>query len=995
MTLYHIKNGGNDSLAGTTPATAWETLDKARAHQAASGAEGDEYALAGGSAWYGEQLKNGRSGIRWRAYNPSPGSRMTPPIVSGALDLATGDWTDQGSNVWTATITGVTAALAHLFFGGIHGLLQATAGAVNAAYEWHFATGTSVLTVYSVGNPTTIYGTMRLVILDQVWDLNDKDDCSCDGIDLRDWGAGGTFPGAVYAAAGTAPERCKLNRCHVDNGALAALYPAVRNIGGLLLEVNHCDIIRVKNVIDNLAGTSLAAGNKIAGIAGYAFTTTTGTITYRRNRGFGIAAVSAAAAGSSVVDGGDNVFTEDPKVRRHNRIAANVLMSLSVDDLGEYPGSQRFLEEALEAIRVREGRDRARYPLGIGVTPAGLAASEVTAALIRKFRDLGAEILNHSWSHQPYAASGAALQVRHLTESVGATTATLTIAANALTTSIDSATDLNLDLTNALQDTWLELAAKINAHTSGLALQYVGTGNVSAASAQVIAPYLDENEDRVDGSFIARVVGTELTSWSGPDGNGEYYAACASEPDTCEVDGVEWTKGTVGSLAADEWGWDAGSGGRLYMGTNPATLEVVVNDDHGVTVAIEADTSLGDIVTALEAVTGSVWTVTYRAGSAAAHLADWLAEAAHADVMTASTAIETKPTYVAELLEVETHPYGHSKSLAAVSAQDIADTDLELSVDDTVLMPLEVKTCHDWLVAAGVTPGTVYVYPFGTYDAAMPAILENATNGAYEGARLALLGGGTNLSIGANPFKIACQFLSETTCPDPETTKKVVGNVAFLAQILGLNVCFYTHPYNWSSGEQLGWVLDAIREWGTYATLEEISDYIRAQTALTANRAYAVAGSSIVEPNLELARLSPLRGQGVILGAGPFRDIHDEVLDQFSPPDIGARAYHEWNLLKGVEEIAVGLKPKLIGSTSASVATGNSGTLTIAPEQIYRLHLDPDGLPSVQPVVVVQVAPGASSGMTITSAILEVIPVWESDEDLSPEIGRASCRERV
>ena len=59
-----------------------------------------------------------------------------------ALDIATGDWTDQGSNVWTATITVVTAALAHLFFGVLHGLFKAPAGADTAAYEWAFDTGT-------------------------------------------------------------------------------------------------------------------------------------------------------------------------------------------------------------------------------------------------------------------------------------------------------------------------------------------------------------------------------------------------------------------------------------------------------------------------------------------------------------------------------------------------------------------------------------------------------------------------------------------------------------------------------------------------------------------------------------------------------------------------------------------------------------------------------------------------------------------------------------
>jgi hypothetical protein len=89
--------------------------------------------------------------------------------------------------------------------------------------------------------------------------------------------------------------------------------------------------------------------------------------------------------------------------------------------------------------------------------------------------------------------------------------------------------------------------------------------------------------------------GNELTPWTGPDGNGEYYAASPNHPIALEVDGDALTEGTVGSLADDEWGWDAGSGGRVYLAGDPSTATVVANPDG---YAIAADDFLVITVTA-------------------------------------------------------------------------------------------------------------------------------------------------------------------------------------------------------------------------------------------------------------------------------------------------------------------------------------------------------------------------------------------------------------
>ena len=77
-------------------------------------------------------------------------------------------WTETApfSNVWTRNVSGVYPT--DLYFGSTLGTLVASAAAVSAAYQWHYDSGTGVLTAYSETvstNPTAAYGSMRLIIL--------------------------------------------------------------------------------------------------------------------------------------------------------------------------------------------------------------------------------------------------------------------------------------------------------------------------------------------------------------------------------------------------------------------------------------------------------------------------------------------------------------------------------------------------------------------------------------------------------------------------------------------------------------------------------------------------------------------------------------------------------------------------------------------------------------------------------------------------------------
>lgn len=84
--------------------------------------------------------------------------------------------------------------------------------------------------------------------------------------------------------------------------------------------------------------------------------------------------------------------------------------------------------------------------------------------------------------------------------------------------------------------------------------------------------------------YIGSVPGTLLKedlvtdSWAGPNGDGEYRVDQDREPDRVSVDGVEWDRGTVGSLAADEWDWDDVDE-RLWLGGDPGVLDVLMSFD--------------------------------------------------------------------------------------------------------------------------------------------------------------------------------------------------------------------------------------------------------------------------------------------------------------------------------------------------------------------------------------------------------------------------------
>ncbi len=158
---YFISNTGDDGLAGTSPATAWETISK---HNSETFASGDSILFNRDDEWR-EMMTipssgGGSASIVYGAYGSG-----ADPIINGA-NLVTG-WVVHSGNVWKATYTTNPNVVIDADSLGIE---ETVLGNVNAVYEWYYSSNT--LYLYSTTDPDlrTIEAGKRLNCVDS----NDK-----------------------------------------------------------------------------------------------------------------------------------------------------------------------------------------------------------------------------------------------------------------------------------------------------------------------------------------------------------------------------------------------------------------------------------------------------------------------------------------------------------------------------------------------------------------------------------------------------------------------------------------------------------------------------------------------------------------------------------------------------------------------------------------------------------------------------------------------------
>lgn len=152
MATYYVKNDGDDSADGLSDSTAWATISKVNGETLSPG---DEVRFKRGDLW--------RETLDFGSNDGAPGNHIyfgaygvgAKPRISGS-DLIT-TWSDEGSNVWSASVAVGSFDPELVLFDGVVGTEEASQGAVNAANEWYFDTATDTLYVYSTADPDTAF----------------------------------------------------------------------------------------------------------------------------------------------------------------------------------------------------------------------------------------------------------------------------------------------------------------------------------------------------------------------------------------------------------------------------------------------------------------------------------------------------------------------------------------------------------------------------------------------------------------------------------------------------------------------------------------------------------------------------------------------------------------------------------------------------------------------------------------------------------------------
>lgn len=179
-TTYYVSNSGNDSNNGQSENSPWQSLSKVNS---ASLAAGDSVLFNSGDAWFGQLIpKSGSSSARitYGAY----GTGNKPLIHAYITKKSTGDWVDQGSNIWKSSATFSTEIGNILFNGSECGVRKYSEGDVNAQGDYYYNTSTHDITLYSNDNPASYYSDIKLLSVAILVKVNDKSNINVKDLEL-------------------------------------------------------------------------------------------------------------------------------------------------------------------------------------------------------------------------------------------------------------------------------------------------------------------------------------------------------------------------------------------------------------------------------------------------------------------------------------------------------------------------------------------------------------------------------------------------------------------------------------------------------------------------------------------------------------------------------------------------------------------------------------------------------------------------------------------
>ena len=183
---YINSTTGDDGNSGTHPDSAWETISKVNSYV---WTPGDSCRFAGNMIYRG-QISNPEDGSSGNhvVFTIDPYGSEVKPIITTAIDeSSTGDWANQGGNLWLnedANFTGVNYNVGNLISNGVSiGYNRADEADVDDTIgEFFYDTGDDDLLVYCTDNPATYWGSVDVAINSSIVAGGSSDYITYDGL---------------------------------------------------------------------------------------------------------------------------------------------------------------------------------------------------------------------------------------------------------------------------------------------------------------------------------------------------------------------------------------------------------------------------------------------------------------------------------------------------------------------------------------------------------------------------------------------------------------------------------------------------------------------------------------------------------------------------------------------------------------------------------------------------------------------------------------------
>ena len=179
-TTYYVSNAGSDSNNGKSINESWQTLDKVNS---ASLRPGDTVLFKSGDSWYGQLVpKSGSSSARITYGGYGTGNK--PLIHASLTKMSTGDWVDQGSNIWRSAQT-YSTEIGNIFLNNsMCGGRKYSDADLTEQGQYFYNTPTGYITIYCSANPASYYSDLKLLLAVILVKLNDKSDINIKDLNL-------------------------------------------------------------------------------------------------------------------------------------------------------------------------------------------------------------------------------------------------------------------------------------------------------------------------------------------------------------------------------------------------------------------------------------------------------------------------------------------------------------------------------------------------------------------------------------------------------------------------------------------------------------------------------------------------------------------------------------------------------------------------------------------------------------------------------------------